>query len=195
MLHDRIEFLDGIPKSITNLVIESGGILPATATEGELFFLFEDNGVNKKGLYIYNSVGWIATTPITTEKVTLSLGYTPVNKEGDIANNLELRSSYVNQADDQSGTNFNINFLLGDYFKLTSTGTTTISVNNFPSNKVAAVLLECVNFGEKTITWPTGIKWAGGTAPTFTSTGIDIISIIKDKNNVYRGFVLGKDVK
>ena len=195
MLYDRIVFIDDIPKSITNLIIEYGTSLPATASEGELYFLINDNGSDKKGLYIYNSIGWIPTTPITTEKVTLSLGYTPVNRDGDYASNLELRGSFVRQADDQSGTNFNINFNNGDYFKLTATGTSAITVNNFPNNKVAAVILECVNFGGKTITWPTGIKWASGTAPTLTSTGIDIISIIKDKNNVYRGFILGKDVK
>ena len=29
--------------------------------------------------------------------------------------------------------------------------------------------------GSKTITWPTSIKWAGGTAPKLTASGVDII--------------------
>lgn len=195
MLYDSIKFIDDIPKAISNLVIEYGTTLPATGSEGELFFLTQDSGSNLKGLYVYNSVGWIATTPVTEQKVTDGLGYTPVNRAGDYAENTEMRQMYVRQAADQSGTSFTINFNNGDYFKLTATGNSTITFSNFTVGKVAAVIVECTNFGGKTISWPLGTKWAGGASPTFTSTGIDVISIIKDKNEVYRAFVLGKDVK
>jgi hypothetical protein len=36
-----------------------------------------------------------------------------------------------------------------------------------------------------TITWPTAVKWEGGTEPTWTSSGIDRIKLDYDGTNYY----------
>ena len=35
--------------------------------------------------------------------------------------------------------------------------------------------MQLTNGGAYTITWPSSIKWSGGTAPKFTASGIDIV--------------------
>lgn len=48
--------------------------------------------------------------------------------------------------------------------------------------------------GSRTITWPASVKWAGGTAPTLTTTAnaIDLIRFYYDGTNYY-GEVVGLD--
>ena len=111
---------------------------------------------------------------------------------------LTLKQSQVRQATDQtasSGT-VTLDYSTGDYFKVTASGNITIAISNLPSGYVASIILEAYNFGGKTITWPTGVKWAGGTAPsTLTSTGKDTILFLQDSAGVLNGYVLAKDLK
>ena len=65
----------------------------------------------------------------------------------------------------------------GNVFTATATGNVTLSVTNVPATGTCASLsLVAINFGAHTITWPTGTKWAGGTAPTLTTSGTDILT-------------------
>jgi hypothetical protein len=85
----------------------------------------------------------------------------------------------------------------GNYFTLTTNGNTTIAASNVPaSGKVGAFILELTNGGGYTITHLTGVTWAGGTAPTLTTTGTDILAFYTfDGGTTWRGLVLGLDVK
>jgi hypothetical protein len=136
-------------------------------------------------------VGAYTTGQIDTE---LAL---KVTKAGDIATNLQINSGRVRQGTDISlGTGTaTIDYSTGDYFKITSTGNITIALSNLPETFVTSITLQCVNFGAYTITWPAGIKWAAGGAPALTTSGTDFVTIIKDKNEVLYGFLLGRDVR
>lgn len=68
-----------------------------------------------------------------------------------------------------------INLNNGLAISATITGATTFSFTNVPSSGSVVVLLQLTNGGSQTITWPTSIKWSGGTAPKLTATGTDII--------------------
>ena len=117
---------------------------------------------------------------------------------GGTATNLQLNAAKVRQATDQSagsGT-VTLNYSNGDYFKVTASGNITLALSNMPASAVSAVILEAINFGGRTITWPTGVRWAGGIAPVgLTSSGRDMIVFMKDSAGSTYGFVLGKDVK
>lgn len=67
-----------------------------------------------------------------------------------------------------------INLPSGLFISATITGATTFSFTNTPTDAVV-VVLQLTNGGSQTITWPTSIKWSGGTAPKFTASGIDIV--------------------
>lgn len=75
----------------------------------------------------------------------------------------------------------------GSYFKAQATGNRTITLTNPPASDVAEIVIEGVNFGAHTITWPSSVKWPGGVAPTFTTSGTDIIvGVTRDAGATWR---------
>ncbi|MPN57367.1 hypothetical protein SDC9_205061 [bioreactor metagenome] len=38
--------------------------------------------------------------------------------------------------------------------------------------------LVIMNGGAFTVTWPASVKWAGGSAPTFSAAGVDVITLL-----------------
>lgn len=85
----------------------------------------------------------------------------------------------------------------GNYFTKTISGATTLTVSNVPAAGTAAsFILDLTNGGSATITWFSGVKWAGGTAPTLTSAGRDVLGFFThDGGTTWTGLLLGKDVK
>lgn len=90
-----------------------------------------------------------------------------------------------------------IDLSLGNYYSKTISGTTTFTVSNVPTTGTAAsFILDLTNGGSATINWWTGVKWAGGTAPTLTTSGRDVLGFFTyDGGTTWTGLVLGKDVK
>ena len=66
----------------------------------------------------------------------------------------------------------------GCVFTKTISANTTFTFSGVPSGKVATFSLILTNGGSKTVTWPSSVKWAGGSAPTLTSSGIDVLTFI-----------------
>lgn len=89
-----------------------------------------------------------------------------------------------------------INLNLGNYFNKTISGATTLTVSNVPTTGTAAsFILDLTNGGSATITW-WSVKWAGGTAPTLTAAGRDVLGFFTyDGGTTWTGLVLGKDIK
>lgn len=87
----------------------------------------------------------------------------------------------------------------GFYHAKTITGAISLTVG--PGSALAAdacisFILDLTNGGSAAITWWSGIKWAGGTAPTLTAAGRDVLGFFTtDGGNTWTGLVLGKDVK
>lgn len=89
-----------------------------------------------------------------------------------------------------------IDLSAGNYFTKTISGATTFTVSNIPaSGTVAAFILELTNPGTA-VTWWSGVKWVGGTQPTWTGTGVDVLAFYTvDGGTTWRGFAVGKDSK
>jgi hypothetical protein len=90
-----------------------------------------------------------------------------------------------------------INLSLGNYFTRTISGTTTFTVSNIaPSGDVSAFILILTNGGSATVNWFSGVTWAGGTPPTLTTSGVDIIGFFTiNAGTTWRGLLLAKDIK
>lgn len=90
-----------------------------------------------------------------------------------------------------------IDLSAGNYFTKTISGATTFTVSNVPAaNTTASFILDLTNGGSATVTWWSGMKWAGGSAPTLTSSGRDVLGFFThDGGTTWNGFLLGKDVK
>ena len=85
-------------------------------------------------------------------------------------------------------------YATGYVFSKTISGATTISLTNVPATGTAMLMLRLTNGGSATVTWPSGIKWPGGTAPTLTASGLDEVVLMRTKAGVWSGAVR-KDVK
>jgi hypothetical protein len=79
-----------------------------------------------------------------------------------------------------SGTR-TINLQLGNYVSATVAGATTFTFSNpLASPNACGFILELTNGGSATITWPTAVRWPGGTAPTLTTSGVDVLVFVTD---------------
>lgn len=95
-----------------------------------------------------------------------------------------------------SGTR-DIDLSLGNYISATVTGTTTWTFSNpLASPNACGFILELTNGGSATVNWPGAIRWPGGTAPTLTASGVDVLAFITDDGGTnWRGAVSMLDSK
>jgi hypothetical protein len=86
---------------------------------------------------------------------------------------------------------------LGNIVTGTVTGATTLTFSNPSATGIACSFTFIVTNGAAfVITWPASVDWPGGTAPTLTASGIDILTFITiDAGTTWRGFLAGKDMK
>lgn len=90
-----------------------------------------------------------------------------------------------------------IDLALASWFSKTISGATTFTLANVPaSGNAVSFILELTNGGSAVVTWWAGVKWAGGTAPTLTASGRDVLGFFtRDGGTTWTGLVLGADVK
>lgn len=72
----------------------------------------------------------------------------------------------------------------GDAFTVTISAATTLTFSNVPAGKAATFNLIITNGGAATVTWPTSVKWASGTAPTLTASGVDVLTFLTPDGGV-----------
>lgn len=152
------------------------------------------------------------TGTITSSQVTTALGYTPYNSSnpsGYITSaaltpyaplaspSFTGTASFVAVKSGVSAVAASaIDCSAGNFFTKTASGALTWTVSNVPSSGAFSFILELTNGGTGTQTWFTGIKWPGGTAPTLTASGIDLLGFITDDGGTtWRGVQLMKDSK
>jgi hypothetical protein len=92
-------------------------------------------------------------------------------------------------------TSLTIDLSLGWIINLTlNASVTTFAFSNVPpTGTEGRVVLHITNGGSNAITWPAGVKWVGGVAPTLTASGKDTIMFTTNDNatTVY-GYVIAK---
>lgn len=73
----------------------------------------------------------------------------------------------------------------------TSANTFTFS-NPSATGRSCSFTLILTNGGSQTVNWPSSVDWAGGTAPTLTTAGIDVITFTTiDAGTIWYGFAAG----
>lgn len=75
-------------------------------------------------------------------------------------------------------------------------GAVTVTFSNPPASGTAGSLtLIVTNGGSQTVTWPAAVDWAGGSAPTLTTSGVDVLTFITtDGGTTWFGFAAGLDM-
>ena len=91
----------------------------------------------------------------------------------------------------------NIDLATGNLFTKTVTTATTLTISNaLAAGNVNSFVLELTNGGSAVITWFSGVKWAGGIAPTLTASGKDILGFYShDGGTTWNILGVNKDVK
>jgi hypothetical protein len=82
------------------------------------------------------------------------------------------------------------------------TATVDTSANTFTFTDPTATgqgcsfFLELTNGGSQTVTWPGAVDWEGGTAPTLTTAGVDLLSFMTDDaGTLWHGVLISTDSK
>lgn len=91
-----------------------------------------------------------------------------------------------------------INLATHTIHTITIAAATTFAFSNVPgAGESQVVYLRITNGGSQAITWPAGAtKYAGGTPPQLTTSGVDVLGILYDISTTsYMLFVIGLDVK
>lgn len=86
-----------------------------------------------------------------------------------------------------------VDISLGNVQSYTLSGNQTLTFSNpITSGSSSSFTLYVTNGGSATLTWPTSVDWAGGSAPSLTSSGIDILVFTTiDAGTTWYGFASG----
>lgn len=115
----------------------------------------------------------LATTAFVTTADNLKANLASPTFTGTVT--LPLYKETVNARGSISGAQ-TIDLSLGTVVTATITTTTTFTITNTPAaTSGVSFVLVLTNGGAGAITWPTSVKWPGGTAPTLTASGRDRI--------------------
>tara|TARA_Y100000310_G_scaffold255681_1_gene263199 strand:+ start:444 stop:944 length:501 start_codon:yes stop_codon:yes gene_type:complete len=124
----------------------------------------------------------------------------PFTKAWGVFSKPEIKdySETVSALGDLGGGTDDIDLKLGNVVTATvSTSTETFTFSNPPaSGKAGSFTLILTNGGSQTVNWPGSVDWAGGTAPTLTASGVDVLTFITtDGGTTWLGFAAGLDVQ
>ena len=157
-----------------------------------------DDGTDK--LEIGAEVAHGTTTAIAIDSAADMLlgGYLNFQDELAIRPNLKDYAETHNAIGDTGGGTDAIDISAGNVASATvSTGTQTFTFTNpSASTNSCSFTLILTNGGSQTVNWPAAVDWAGGTAPTLTASGIDVLVFTTiDGGTIWYGFLGGADMK
>ena len=98
------------------------------------------------------------------------------------------------QTIDVSSANITLDTSLGNVFNLTmQSDITSLTISNVPSDGSTITLIVDNTAGNYDITWPSSVQWSGGSQPSLTSNGTDVITLITPNGGtVYYAFISGQ---
>lgn len=174
--------------------------LATTPTSGDLMVIIDDPGgtpVSKKITVDNVAAFQDARTATFTNK---TLGATTLSGTLSAADQIidqpVLRDygETVNAIGSIGGGTQDIDLELGNVVTGTvDTSTTTFTFSNPPaSGTCGSFTLILTNGGSQTVNWPAAVDWAGGNAPTLTTSGVDILTFLTTgAGTTWYGFAAG----
>lgn len=108
-------------------------------------------------------------------------------------------STFKNQnalKENTDGATVTFDLDVSNFHQLTLGGNRTLAVTNDEVGDKFVVRLKQDATGSRTVTWWSGISWAGGSAPTLTTTAskADLIGFVKTASGAYDGFVIAQNI-
>ncbi len=157
-----------------------------------------DDGTDKLEIGAGTAHGTTAAIAIDSAADMVLGGYINFQDEQAIRPDLKDYAETVNTLGDLGGGTDAIDISVGNVVTATvSTSTQTFTFTNPSANgKACSFTLILTNGGSQTVNWPGSVDWAGGSAPSLTSSGIDILTFTTvDGGTIWYGFAAGTDMK
>ena len=150
-----------------------------------------DDGTDKLEIGAGVAHGTTAAIAIDSAADMVLGGYIDFQDEQAIRPYLKDYAEVVNAIGGTGGGTQDIDLTAGNVVTATvdtSTNTFTFS-NPSASGRSCSFTLILTNGGSQTVNWPSSVDWEGGTAPTLTSSGVDILSFMTvDAGTRWYGF-------
>lgn len=107
-----------------------------------------------------------------------------------------ITGTYDDITADSDGSTITFNMATSNVHSVTLGGNRTLAVSNVSAGQRFMLRLLQDGTGSRTVTWFTTIKWAGGSAPTLTTTAskADLIGFLCTSAGNYDGFVIGQNI-
>ena len=157
-----------------------------------------DDGTDKLEIGAGVAHGTTAAIAIDSAADMTIGGYINFQDEQAIRPEIKDYAETVNAIGDLGGGTDAIDVSAGNVVTATvSTSTQTFTFTN-PSatGKACSFTLILTNGGSQTVNWPSSVDWAGGSAPSLTSSGVDILTFTTvDAGTIWYGFAAGTDMK
>ena len=157
-----------------------------------------DDGTDKLEIGAGVAHGTTAAIAIDSAADMVLGGYINFQDEQAIRPEIKDYAETVNAIGGTGGGTQDIDVTAGNVVTATvdtSTNTFTFS-NPSATGKACSFTLILTNGGSQTVNWPSSVDWAGGTAPSLTSSGVDILTFTTvDAGTIWYGFAAGTDMK
>jgi len=197
----ELNILDGVTSTATELNLMDGGTSAGTtAVASGDGIVTNDGGTMRQTTVATFDTYFSASTKTLTNKtlgaVTLS-GAVTGGDQTISAVNLKDYGEVTNAIGATGGGTQDIDLTAGNSVTATvdtSANTFTFS-NPTASDELCGFTLTLTNGGSQTVNWPGGVDWAGGTAPTLTESGVDVlIFYTTDGGTRWYGFLAGANL-
>ena len=156
-----------------------------------------DDGTDKLEIGAGVAHGTTAAIAIDSAADMLVGGYINFQDEQAIRPEIKDYAETVNVLGDLGGGTDAIDITAGNVVTATvSTSTQTFTFTN-PSatGKACSFTLILTNGGSQTVNWPSSVDWAGGDAPSLTSSGVDVLTFTTvDAGTIWYGFAAGLEM-
>jgi len=150
-----------------------------------------DDGTDKLEIGAGTAHGTTAAIAIDSAADMTLGGYINFGDEQAIRPEIKDYSETVNAIGGTGGGTQDIDLTAGNVVTATvdtSTNTFTFS-NPSASGRSCSFTLILTNGGSQTVNWPSSVDWKDGTAPTLTSSGVDILNFMTvDAGTIWYGF-------
>ena len=167
--------------------IYSGGLISANGSISANSYITANGYITATGSLTASSLavtGAVTGASSTITGTSQALKVVATGTGSSIQSPVYLTTANANTT--VSGT-YAVDLSQANYFKYTITGSTVFTFIN-PSTSAEVFVMVMANGGSYSITWPSTVRWPGGTVPTLTTTGTDVLVFsTDDSGSNYRG--------
>ena len=150
-----------------------------------------DDGTDKLEIGAGVAHGTTAAIAIDSAADMTIGGYINFQDEQAVRPEIKDYAETVNAIGGTGGGTQDIDLTAGNVVTATvDTSTNTFTFSNPPATgKSGSFTLILTNGGSQTVNWPSSVDWAGGAAPSLTSSGVDVLTFTTvDAGTIWYGF-------